>query len=191
MVKLTKTEANLNRQRVIDTAARLFRDKGFDAVSISDLMAAAGFTHGGFYNHFESKEHLAAEALKFAFEEMEQMRARSATVNALISSYLSELHRQSRGQGCPVAALGADAARQPNQIKREFETGVEGMIRSFETLLAASGTHSTSRSVAISLVCTMVGALSIARAIPDDSALGGEILSTAKRACGAAVLSKS
>ena len=57
-MRITRERAAENRARVIDAAAKLFREKGFDAVGVSELMGAAGMTHGGFYNHFDSKEAL-------------------------------------------------------------------------------------------------------------------------------------
>ncbi len=67
-MKLSKTQAARNRQKIVDVAAQLFRERGVDGVGVADLMKAAGFTHGGFYNHFPSKEALAAEACGSAFQ---------------------------------------------------------------------------------------------------------------------------
>jgi len=57
-MRLTKEQAETNRQRIIAEAGRLFRERGFEGISVAELMQAAGFTHGGFYNHFASKSDL-------------------------------------------------------------------------------------------------------------------------------------
>src|SRR6476620_2081829 len=67
-MRITKETTAANRERVLEAAARLFREKGVDGIAVAELMQAAGLTHGGFYNHFESKEELAAAAFKTAFD---------------------------------------------------------------------------------------------------------------------------
>jgi AcrR family transcriptional regulator len=74
IVRITENQAEKNRQRVVAKASKLFREGGFDGISVNDLMKAAGFTHGGFYNHFESKDALASEALDHAFRQMDGVR---------------------------------------------------------------------------------------------------------------------
>jgi len=67
-LRLTKEQAEQNRQLIVETASRMFRLRGLENVTVADVMKESGFTHGGFYNHFKSKEELAAEALASAFE---------------------------------------------------------------------------------------------------------------------------
>src|SRR6516164_7795483 len=66
-MRISKEETAANRAKVLAAAARLFREKGVDGIAVAELMQAAGLTHGGFYNHFESKEELAAAAFREAF----------------------------------------------------------------------------------------------------------------------------
>jgi TetR/AcrR family transcriptional repressor of nem operon len=188
-MRITNDQANQNRERVVDTASRLFRERGFDGVSVADLTKAAGFTHGGFYNHFKSKGELSAEALKRAFEHMAEERARAKDLAELISRYLSDVHRKSPGKGCPAAALAGDASRQSEEVKSEFAEGVEGMIRTFEERLPRTMRGAARRRFAIGLVSRMVGALALARAIPEDNRLGGEIVRSARAACEEAISS--
>src|SRR5579864_4055179 len=108
-MRLTQEQATENRQKIIETAGRLFRESGFHGVSVAELMTAAGFTHGGFYNHFRSKEALTAEALEHAFAAMARERERSKGVEDFVSEYLSEASRNAPGVSCPAAALAADA----------------------------------------------------------------------------------
>src|SRR6516162_10173095 len=97
-MKLTKEKAAENRQSIIETAGRLFREHGFDGVGVADLMKAAGFTHGGFYNHFSSKAALAAAAassgLKHSLSKlsdllMNEQRAGSSGLRKHVEHYLS------------------------------------------------------------------------------------------------------
>src|SRR3569833_2420675 len=70
MARVSQAQARENRDRVVRTAARLFRERGVEGVSVSDLMAEAGLTHGGFYKQFPSKEALVAEATGQAFGDL-------------------------------------------------------------------------------------------------------------------------
>src|SRR2546422_11308227 len=116
-MRLTQEQATENRQRIIETAGRLFRESGFNGVSVADLMKAAGFTHGGFYNHFESKEALAGEALDYAFRQMDSVRERMPTLDEFITSYLSEEARNAPGSTCPAAAMAGEGPRQSDALK--------------------------------------------------------------------------
>jgi TetR/AcrR family transcriptional regulator, transcriptional repressor for nem operon len=184
-MKISKEQANENRRRVVGTASRLFRQRGFDGVAVAELMTASGFTHGGFYNHFRSKEALAAEALEHAFAEMADERERSKDIEDFVSQYLSEASRNAPGRGCPAAALAADTSRQPNKIKAVFADGVEGMIRFIEQRLSKGSTLSNEalRERAVEAVAKIVGALALARAMPKGSPLAHEILAVTREAC--------
>jgi TetR/AcrR family transcriptional repressor of nem operon len=179
-VRISKDQVRENRQLVVDSAAKLFRERGFDGVSVADLMKASGFTHGGFYNHFDSKETLAAEALRLAFRQMSEERSRARNLDELVTNYLAEPHRRMRGEGCPAAGLATDTSRAPEAVKLEFADGLEEMIRSFEHLLPDAIPMRDRRSAAVDLLCRMVGALSLARALPDKDRLAKEILDTAR-----------
>src|ERR1700749_2469287 len=113
IVKLSKEQAARNREQILEVASRLFRQRGIDAVSVAEVMDAAGFTHGGFYNHFADKGALAVEAVLATFEEtvLGMERATTDGVDAYVKSYLSPQHRD--GDGCPATALAPEAARHP------------------------------------------------------------------------------
>lgn len=179
-MRITENQAQKNRQRVIAKASRLFRENGFEGISVNDLMKAAGFTHGGFYNHFESKGALVGEALDYAFRQMDGVRERMPTLDEFVRSYLSEEARNSPGSTCPAAALAGEVARQPDAIKGIFADGVERMILSVENLLPKVPRV---RDEAIDVICRMLGALVLARAVPSSSGLGRELLATATERC--------
>lgn len=187
-MKVTKAQAQANRARIVETASTLFRERGYDGVGIADLMAVAGFTHGGFYKHFGSKAELLAEAATCGFA---QSAAKAEGVDAVevVKQYLSREHRDARGEGCTMAALCADAARQPQSIKTAFATGVESLL---ETLANQHGApedgnrESDLRARRIDVLAQVIGAIVLSRACPDDSPLADEILDV----CRAAVLSR-
>jgi TetR/AcrR family transcriptional repressor of nem operon len=181
-MKISKDQAKENRRRVVDTASRLFRRDGFGGVAVAELMAAAGFTHGGFYNHFPSKEILAADALAHAFAEMARERERTLDLADFVTRYLSKASRDAPDKSCPAAALVGDTARQPDTIKVVFAEGVEGMIEFVEHRLSKEWAPSddAARECAVRLVSSIVGALALARAMPKDSPLAHEILAATR-----------
>ncbi|MBI3191246.1 MAG: TetR family transcriptional regulator [Pedosphaera parvula] len=176
-MKVTKTQARENRARIVETASTLFRERGYDGVSVADLMAAAGFTHGGFYKHFPSKADLMAEAAACGFSQATANTA-GAAPSTILSDYLSRKHRDAMGHGCTLAALSGDAARQPESVKKTFAAGIEDQLATLEREAAARGDTASSeaRARAIATLTQLVGAIVLSRACPDDSPLADEIL---------------
>jgi len=176
-VRVSKAQAQANREHIVETASELFRERGFDGVGVSDLMAAAGFTHGGFYKHFGSKADLMAEASACSLSKS-LAAAASLDVPGFIDVYVSRAHRDRRGDGCTMAALGGDAARQSDDLKSTFAEGIEHTLQTLgekyptgPDALAGEG-----RKKMIDLLSRAVGAILLSRACPDDSALADEIL---------------
>lgn len=139
-MRVSRIQAAENRQTVINVASRLFRERGFDGIGLKDLMEGAGLTQGAFYKQFESKEDLAVEASKRALESASRRWSDAAEqkpddpLGAVIGFYLSGDHREEKMDGCPIVALGADAARQGPDVKAAFE----GESRRISTCSAAS-----------------------------------------------------
>lgn len=165
MGRVSRAQAQENRQRVVATASRMFREKG-TTVSVSDLMKAAGLTHGGFYKQFASKEDLVDEAITQAFAEQAAHSAavfeeddgeREAARRTLIENYLSVWHRDHPADGCPVSGFAADLGREPEQAARAQDVYING-VRNRAARLA------TSDDDGMAQLCTMVGALVLARA---------------------------
>src|SRR6187397_581347 len=109
MGRATQAQAQENRKRIVDAAARLFRERGADGVSVAEVMAAAGLTHGGFYAHFESKDDLVAQAITHMFDVMHgrflsltEGREPAAAIANYVDSYLGASHRLEPADGCPV-----------------------------------------------------------------------------------------
>src|SRR6266568_9299413 len=141
-MKVSREQAQENRDRIIQVAGRLFREKGFDGIGVADLMKGAGMTHGGFYGHFKSKDDLAAQACGRALARNAARwaaiveEARGEPLAALVRHYLSAAHRDSPGKGCVLAALGPDAARQGRPIRQAFTQGLEAFIDILASLVS-------------------------------------------------------
>jgi TetR/AcrR family transcriptional repressor of nem operon len=165
-MRKSRTAAAQTKATIIGTAARLFRERGFDAVSINDVMSAAGLTIGGFYRHFESKEALAAAAIEAATVESNAQREEGP----LAPEYLSALHRDNPGHGCPVAALVSEVARQTAPARAAFTDAVRALVARLEP-------ETGDRSAALRRTVELVGAIALARAVrQDDKRLSDEIL---------------
>ena len=182
-MRVTREKAAENRARIVATAARLFRENGFDGVGLDTIMKEAGLTHGGFYGHFSSKEDLAAEAVAGAVEQTAGWQSRYTNVADFVSDYLSESHFADRANGCVLATLGGDVARRGEGVR----SGVTSYVRTALEWLAAlcRGTAAARRRRAITTLAGVVGALTLARAI-EDPVLADEILSTARQVFGSA-----
>ncbi|MFI8222409.1 TetR family transcriptional regulator [Pseudomonas sp. NPDC085632] len=176
-MRVTKAQAQANREHIVETASVLFRERGFDGVGVADLMAAAGFTHGGFYKHFGSKADLMSEASANSLARS-LVGAETLDVQGFVDVYVSREHRDGRGSGCTMAALCGDAARQSDDVKTAFADGIERTLQTLGDKYptgpdAASG---EGRVKMIDMLARAVGAIILSRACPDDSALADEIL---------------
>ncbi|MET8329916.1 TetR family transcriptional regulator [Streptomyces sp. NPDC005181] len=178
MGRVSQAQAQENRQRVVATASRMFREKG-TAVSVADLMKAAGLTHGGFYKQFASKEDLVDEAVAHAFDDpaahsAAALEEHEAARRTLIEHYLSVWHRDHAGDGCPVSGFAADLGREPGQAARARHVYNNG-VRNLAARLA------TGDDDGMAQFCTMVGALVLARATRGNP-LSEELLQAARTA---------
>jgi TetR/AcrR family transcriptional repressor of nem operon len=186
-MKVTKAQAQANRAHIVETASALFRERGYDGVGVADLMAAAGFTHGGFYKHFGSKADLMAEAAACGFSQTVAM-TEGTDLATFLQHYLSRQHRDAPGQGCTMAALCSDAARQPETVKEVFAEGVERLLAALSPQVNEDASLSReTRARNINAIAHAVGALVLSRACPDNSRLADEILA----ACRLAIPSSS
>jgi TetR/AcrR family transcriptional repressor of nem operon len=186
-MKVTKAQAQANRAHIVETASTLFRERGYDGVGVADLMAAAGFTHGGFYKHFGSKADLMAEAAACGLTSSAAAVA-DLDVQTFVSEYLSRAHRDGPGQGCTLAALCTDAARQTDAVKAAFAAGIEARLatRATQEGQAQRDPDDAARARRIALMAQAVGALVLSRSCPDESPLADEILD----ACRADLLTR-
>jgi len=179
-MKVSRVEAAQNRERIIEVAARLFRERGFDGIGVADLMKSAGLTHGGFYGHFASKEDLMAQACARALEgslaTLDQVAEHGGgnALSAIASAYLSPAHRDRPSEGCVLAALGAEAARHGSPVRSAFTRGVRSALELL-TRLVPGKSKRVKRERALATYASMIGALVLARAV-DDPELSEEVL---------------
>ncbi len=180
-MRVTRDQVHAHRERILTVAGTLFRERGYDGISVADIMKRAGLTHGGFYGHFASKDDLAAEiTLRILARDgwLERLTGKpDPALGDVVQSYLSTRHRDDPGHGCVFAALGSDAARQPKGVRRAF---TEGLRLRLDALLALvpGRTASKRRQTALATLATLVGAMVLSRAV-DDVKLSNEILEAA------------
>jgi len=184
MPRVTRKQADLNREAIKVAAARLFREKGFTGVAIPEITGAAGLTHGSFYGHFSSKEQMAAEAsaaaFRVGFERWELRRAgqpsAAAARTGFIAGYLTERNRDNPGDACPLAALAGDVARLglESPVRKTFIDGIQVILEKLASV-QAGGDAGTVERQALTDLSAMVGALILSRATK-SSALSEKFL---------------
>jgi len=187
-VRKSKEETARTRERIVDAAAKDFREKGIEATGLAELMASAGLTHGGFYRHFESKDQLIREALGSAVESEARWIA-SLTLGGskhplkkLVRSYLSPAHRDSPAGGCPFAALGSELTRLQEDGREVVNQGLSQIVALIAPKIGGASAD-TARLNALVAFSTMVGAMTLARII-DDEKLSNTLLREAASRVG-------
>src|SRR5215217_1400402 len=175
-MRVSREQMVENRHRILDAASRLFREKGFDAVSVAEVMRAAGLTHGGFYGHFGSKDDLIAQTLAYALLAGEDRQRSRAEVDLAryAAGYLSPRHRDDLTGGCPTAGLGAETIRQSPEARAAMTAGLRRRIELLSEG-APGASAAEKRRVAIGSWAAMVGAVILAR-LSDDPRLSDEVL---------------
>lgn len=183
-MRYTKDHKVQTHAKVVETAARKFRQRGYDGVAIGEIMSELQLTHGGFYRHFPDKESLYAEALGSSIADVQTTLLQRAggtgspDLRALIEGYLSTDHCENLGGGCPVAALSSDVARQSPRVHAAFETALQAYMDKFVSLMRGA-TDDERKQQLLVLFSGMAGALSVARAVADP-ALRASILDAAR-----------
>jgi TetR/AcrR family transcriptional regulator, transcriptional repressor for nem operon len=184
MPRVSRQVAQQNHGAILRASAKLLRERGL-GVSLADIMGAAGLTPGGFYGHFGSKDALLAHGCTTAFAESAgRWHARAgaaadaaAALDAVLQGYLAD--EGPLTSGCPIASLATDIAREPAgaPVGSAFREGLGGLIDILTGLQLTEGP--AARQAALLQLCTMLGALVLARATRGD-ALSGELLRVAR-----------
>lgn len=197
MPRITQEQKKLNRAKIVRAAGEGFKLHGIDGIGIEELMRTAGMTHGGFYNHFSSKEDLALEVCRQGFTDSldalaairkAHPRSARAALRDMVDTYLTAAHRDHPENGCPSAALAVDAGRHGAGTQAEYRRGLDGYFSAITEMVIErahqSGTETTAaqaREQAVALFSQMVGALVLSRAVVEaDAGLADEVL-TANR----------
>ena len=169
-------ETAAKHERIVKEASRLFRERGFENVTVAEVMKKAGLTHGAFYAHFRSKEELEAAAVAYGQKvSLERVQRHKTKKNkgSYADRYLSPRHRDNPGDGCTMATLGQEVARSTPELKTAFERGLE------EILSEQAG----DRKEAIFRTAALLGGVVLARAVQDPR-LSDEILKSVRQKLG-------
>jgi TetR/AcrR family transcriptional regulator, transcriptional repressor for nem operon len=159
--------------RLLKKAAEEFRRNGVQGTGIAPLMGRLGLTHGGFYAHFDSKNELIAEATGPMFEDALSRRMLAAAetapkgkaVRAIVTHYLSPEHRDS-GEGCALAGLGGEMARQPEPVRNAYMSALNHRLKRIAALLPGDDEKARFDRARL-LVAGMAGTMMIAKAMTD------------------------
>jgi TetR/AcrR family transcriptional regulator, transcriptional repressor for nem operon len=191
---VSKEKVKENRVAIVAASEKLFRAYGIDGVGLSSIMKTAGFTQGGFYNHFSSKEELAVEVVASAMAKgsahlkaaaVAPERNGQTRMARQLRSYLSKAHRDDIEQGCPVAGLASDVGRLSPDAQSHFAKGLNELVGTLSKMIADESIDlgdAATRTTAISVYCQMVGALVLSRAVVEgDPVLAQEILSAGRK----------
>jgi AcrR family transcriptional regulator len=160
-------------ERIVDVAARAIRRSGYDGTGVADIMKEAGLTHGGFYAHFASRDALLAEAGDRAGAESVALAASIAAaapageaLQRIVEAYLSDDHLAAIETGCPIAALGSEMPRQAPEVRRAATIRIKEMIDLLARQMPDWG-QPEAHERAMMLMCGLVGATMIARAVDE------------------------
>lgn len=180
-MNLAVSRKDETRRRIVESAARLFMEKGVDRVGVDEIMRECGLTHGGFYSYFPSKEALISDACVAAlgeaahqWEDLTRKLADDAQWTNFLETYLAGDLTSENNPACPAAILGADVARRPGQIQDSYLAHVRALI---DTISEEAGSD---RGHAILTFAALVGATSLAAQVGQDKALAKEFLNTTR-----------
>lgn len=187
MPRVSKEQAALNRAAVVEAAAQLFKEHGINGISLADVAAQAGLTHGGFYGQFASKDALAAEALLHALSQaaarwqrtLDKAEDREAGARAVLDRYLSNQHRDNAGGGCLLPALAVDVARSADDSPLR-----PAFAQALEELSGLLTTDEESAQAAMARLSLAVGAMVLARATK-GTGVSAQVLEAARKGMGA------
>ncbi|GAB3255813.1 TetR/AcrR family transcriptional regulator [Kineosporia babensis] len=185
MPRLTQEQKKLNHDKIVEAAGRGFRTRGVNGIGIAELMKAAEMTHGGFYNHFDSKDDLALEVIREGFNSSlaalagiraEHPGSARAGLDHMVDQYLNDVHRDHPEIGCASAALVTDAGREGVAAQSAYQHGLDGFFSVITDMVLENASQSgtdldaeQAREQAITLFSQMVGALALSRAVAKSS----------------------
>jgi TetR/AcrR family transcriptional repressor of nem operon len=183
-MKKSKVETAETRKRILEVAAQAFKSNGINGTGVSEIMAAAGLTHGGFYRHFASKEQLVAEACAASMDVLVQSAetASAGGRNAFLKhlhEFLSAGYRDNSLGGCPLVAMGSELVRSDADTRHAASQGFQELVEIIAKWNLVQDTASA-KDGAIFTLTSMIGAVTMSRII-DDPALSDRILRVARK----------
>ena len=163
------------RQKIVKDASRRIRAEGMNGAAVAAVMRDTGLTHGGFYKHFGSKDDLVIESLHEAFREIadtlavaaEQSRPGTAW-KAIVKTYLSPEYCEHVERGCPLPALGPELARVDKSMRGKILSELVNYKNRMLPFMPGRRTAEKERAF-FSIFSTMIGAIEIARMLPDPA----------------------
>ena len=182
-MRVSKEQAAKNRERILDAASRLMRERGISGAGVDALTEAAGMTHGSLYSQFGSKERLVEEAVAYAIAAKGQEVPEVFALSDYVSEYLSAEHRDEPGSGCPFAALSCEISRQSGGVRERFTAGVRGVIALLSGRMESRLKPWQREEKALATAASLVGALVLARAV-NDPKLSDDILRATRNRLG-------
>src|SRR5438093_322688 len=175
-MRYSESHKDRTRLRVLGEAAAAIRAKGPERVSVAEVMAAAGLTHGGFYAHFDSKDDLIAQAITHMFDAMHSRfliltegREPAAAIASYVDAYLTPAHRLDRANGCPIATLSGDLPNLSDRARERFTEGTERVVAALAKLAKKLGAKDA-EALAWSAIAEMAGAVALSRTVSDERA---------------------
>ena len=175
-MRVSREQFRENREKILQAAGRLFRERGFESVGVADVMKAAGLTHGGFYGHFKSKDDLIAQAVGAAGRPVVEQWGRlvqqegAKAVGMIAGDYLGDAHCRAVGSGCQIAALGPEIARLPPEARAAVTRSMQDIV----AVLQQAEPGPDARRDALKAYASWIGAMVIAR-ISSDEAFSKEV----------------
>jgi TetR/AcrR family transcriptional repressor of nem operon len=171
-MRYEKGRKDTTHDRILEVAARQFRQEGIAASGLAGIMSEAGLTNGAFYAHFSSKSEMVEKSLERATDEQWQQFEKEIAAGRLLNivrAYLSEQHRDHPESGCPSAALLPEISRQEPATRRVYTESMKRLLNAVEKQLPDMPTGPKAREIAIASVGLLIGTLQLARAVDDPS----------------------
>jgi TetR/AcrR family transcriptional repressor of nem operon len=172
-------------RKVLKAASIALREKGPDRITVPEVMAAVGLTHGGFYAHFKSKDELIVETIQDIFARSSARTRKMVdglppahALATFIDFYVSATHRDRPDRGCPIVTLTSDMPRQSRKVRAAFEGGVKSLTEFLAQNIASLG-HPDSSKLAATILSAMAGAVALSRAVTDKT-LSDDLLQSAR-----------
>lgn len=166
------------RERILDAAATMFRERGIEQTSLANIMQRAGLTHGGFYAHFDSKEGLVAEALVYASAQLSGIFATKPAADderdpvlSAAEKYLSPVHLEHPERGCPVAALSSELIRSGQKVRKALAKEIRNRLESLCEGTSPQASSEIRRRRAAGALACMLGGLILARGLRESDGL--------------------
>lgn len=179
-MKISREQVAENRQRILEAASRMFRERGFEDVTVAEVMNAAGLTHGAFYGHFTSKDDLIAQAFAHVLTPPADESAPRLPddLKEFAAIYLRAAHRDDPGSACLFSTLGTEAVRASGEARHTLTLSVQNQIEKFSRS-APGETADERRQAATGAWAAMIGAVMLAR-IVDDPVLSDQLMADTK-----------